>query len=98
MRTVGLEAVRVFGRRGVEEKLVDAALACRAWALGRGHPRGTRVDERGTVARLIDLLKVDHQLRRVMLGVCEHLRAKERDDVVGDDLDGLGLEVGVVDA
>ena len=55
------------------------------------------MDERGTVARLIDLLKVDHQLRWVMLGVCEHLRTKERDDVVGDDFDGLGREVVVVD-
>lgn len=56
------------------------------------------MDERGAIAALIDLLKVDHELRWVVFSVREHLRAKERDDVVGDDLHGLGLEVGIVDA
>ena len=98
LRAVRLEAVRVLWRGDVEEELVDAAFAGRAGALGRGLSWGTCVDEGRAVSGLIDLLEVDHELRRVVLGVREHLRAEERDDVVGDDLHGLGLEVRVVDA
>ena len=97
LRAVRLEAVRVLRRRPIEEQLVDARLARRARALGRRHARGARVDERRAVSALIDLLEVDHELRRVVRGVREDLRAEDRDDVVGDDLFGLGLEVRVVD-
>ena len=97
LRAVRLEAVRVFGRRDVQEKLVDAALARRARALGRRQARRARVNERRAIPVLIDLLEVDHELRRVVLGVCEDLGTKECDDVVGDDLHRLGLEVVVVD-
>ena len=88
----------MFGRRDVQEKLVDAALARRAWALGRRQARRARVDERRAISVLIDLLEVYHKLRRVVFGVREHLGAEEGDDVVRDDLDGLGLEIGIVDA
>ena len=56
------------------------------------------MDERGTVPALIDLLEVDHQLRRVVFGVCKHLGAEECDNMVGNDLYRLCLKVIVVDA
>lgn len=40
------------------------------------------MDERGSIAVLIDLLEVDNKLRRVVFGVCEDLRPEERNDVV----------------
>ena len=72
----------MLGGRDVEEELVDAALAGRARALGRGRARRTRVDERGTVSALIDLLKVDHELAGIVFGVRKHLGTKECNDVV----------------
>ena len=88
----------MFGRRDVQEKLVDAALARRAWALGRRQAWRARVDERRAISVLIDLLEVDHELRGVVFGVREYLGAEEGDNMVRDDLDGLGLEIGIVDA
>lgn len=55
------------------------------------------MDEGGGVAALVDVLEIDYEFRGVVLGVREHLGAVKRDDVVGDDLDGLGREVLIVD-
>ena len=46
---------------------------------------------------LIDLLQVDDELRRVVFGEGEDFGSEESDDVVGDDVDGGRLEVGIVD-
>ena len=62
------------------------------------HTRRAVVNERCTTAIIIDLLELDKQLRRVVFGVREHLGAEEGDNMVRDDLDGLGLEIGIVDA
>lgn len=40
------------------------------------------MDEDGTV--LVDLLQVDDEFRRIMLGVGENLCTKEGDDVIRD--------------
>ena len=98
LRAVRLEAVRVLGRRDVQEKLVDAALARRAWALGRRQAWRTRVDERRAISVLIDLLEVDHELGWVVLSVCEHLGAVKCDDMVRNDLYAFRRKVVVVDA
>lgn len=45
-----------------------------------------------------DLLEVDHELLWVVLGESKELCRVECEHVVGDDLWGLGQEVGVVDA
>lgn len=55
------------------------------------------MDEGGGVAALVDVLEIDYELRGVVLGVREHLGAVKRDNVVGDDLDGLCREVLIVD-
>lgn len=49
-------------------------------------------------AILVDLLEIDHEFAGVVLGICEDFRTKKRDDVIGNDLHRLGLEVGIVDA
>ena len=56
------------------------------------------MDKSRTSPVLVDLLEIDNELAGVVLRVSEDLGAEERDNVVGDDLDRLGLEVGVVDA
>ena len=56
------------------------------------------MDESGTLAVGVDVFEVDHELGGVVLRVCKDLRSVERNDVVGDDLDGLGCKVCVVDA
>lgn len=43
-----------------------------------------------------DLLEVDEELLGVVLGVRQELGRVEGKDVVGNDLGGLGEEVGVV--
>ena len=54
------------------------------------------MDEDGMV--LVDLLQVDDELGRIMLGVGENLCTKEGDDVIRDYLDGFVAEVSVIDA
>lgn len=54
------------------------------------------MDERR--ALLVDFLEIDDELAGIMLGVRQDLRTKERDDVIRDDISGLVLKVGVVDA
>ena len=98
MRTVGLKAVRALGGGIIEEKLVDTALASRSGTLRGCLSRGTGVDERGSISALIDLLKVDHELGRIVLGVCEYFGAVKGNDMIRDDLHSLGGEVSVVDA
>ena len=56
------------------------------------------MDEGGTRAISIYLLKFDEELGGVMLCVCKNLCTVKRDDMVRDDVDRLILEVGVVDA
>ena len=53
------------------------------------------MDEDGTV--LADLLQVDDEFCRVVLGVGENLCTKEGDDVIRDYRDGLVAEVSIVD-
>lgn len=48
-------------------------------------------------AILVHLLEIDHEFGRVVFREGEHLRAEERDDMVRDHVDRLGLEVRVVD-
>jgi hypothetical protein len=55
------------------------------------------VDECGAVSLSVDLFEVDDEFGRVMLGIRKHFGAKEGDDMVRDDLDGLVTEVGVID-
>ena len=55
------------------------------------------MDERRARAILVDRLEIDDEAARVVFRVREDLGAVERDDVVGDDFDGLGREVVVVD-
>lgn len=54
------------------------------------------MNEDGVV--LVDLLQVNDELGRIMLGVCENLCAEESDDMIRDHLGGLVAEVSVVDA
>ena len=85
--------LRGRGRKGGPPCFTDGPGALRAggtWLAG--------VDEGGALARVVDPLKVDDERARVVLGVSEDLGAEEGDDVVRDDLDGLGLEIGIVDA
>lgn len=46
---------------------------------------------------LVQLLEVDHQFRWVVLGVRKNLRTEECNNVIRDHVDGLGLEIRVVD-
>jgi hypothetical protein len=52
------------------------------------------MDERR--ALLVDFLKVNDKLARIMLGVRQDLRTEQSDDVIRNDASGLVLEVGVV--
>lgn len=54
------------------------------------------MDEDGTI--LADLLQVDDEFRRVMLGIGENLGTKEGNDMIRDYWDRFVAEVGVVDA
>lgn len=53
------------------------------------------MDEDGTI--VVDLLKVDDEFGRIMLGVSENFCAKEGDDMIRDYGDGLVAEISVVD-
>jgi hypothetical protein len=53
------------------------------------------MDERRAV--LVDLLKVDHELRGVVFREREHLGAVESDNMVRDHVNGRAREVRVVD-
>ena len=55
------------------------------------------MDESGAISFGVDLFEIDDELGRVMLGIRKHFGAKEGDDMVGNDLDGLVAEVGVID-
>jgi hypothetical protein len=55
------------------------------------------VDECGAISIGVDLFEVDNEFGRVMLGIRKHFGAKEGNDMVRDDLDGLVAEVGVID-
>jgi hypothetical protein len=54
------------------------------------------MDEDGAV--LVDLLQVDDELGRIMLGVGENLCTEESDDMIRDHWDGLVAEIRIVDA
>lgn len=54
------------------------------------------MDEDGTV--LADLLQVDDEFGRIVLGVGEDLCTKEGDDMIRDYWDGLVAEVSIIDA
>ena len=56
------------------------------------------MDERGAISFGVDLFEVDDEFGRVMLGICKHFGAKEGDDMIRDDLDGLVAEIGVINA
>lgn len=95
LRAIRLEPKCVARCRLVEVQLVDSAFARRARAFRRGLAGRARMDER--CALVVELLEVNHELGWVVLCVREHLRAEKRNDVVTDDVDGLGLEVGIID-
>lgn len=69
----------------------------RAWAGGGGQTGRTRVDERGAISIGVDLFELDDKFGWIMLGICQYFGAKEGDNMVRDDLDGLIPEVGVID-
>jgi len=48
-------------------------------------------------AVFVDLLQVDDEFRRIMLGISENFRTKEGDDVIRNYWDGLVAEVSVID-
>ena len=81
-----------------QSKSYSPSLAGRAGALGGGQSGGTAVDECCACTLLIDALKVDDECAWFVFGEGEDLCTKESHDMVGDDLPGLCLEVGVVDA
>jgi hypothetical protein len=54
------------------------------------------MDEDGAI--LVDLLQVDDEFCRIMLGVGEDLCAKEGDDMIRNYRDRLAAEVSIVDA
>lgn len=56
------------------------------------------MDKRGSIALSVDLLEVYDQFRWIVLGICEDFCAKEGDDMIGNDLDRLITEVGVIDS
>ena len=56
------------------------------------------MDKGRALAALVDLLEIDDELARVMLGEREDLGAEEGEDVVRDDLVRLVREVRVVNA
>ena len=55
------------------------------------------MDEGGAISIGVDLFEVDDQFARVMFGVRKHFGAKEGDDMIRDDLDGLVTKVCVID-
>ena len=69
----------------------------RAWAGGGGQTGRTGVNKRGAISIGVDLFELDDKFGWIMFGIGQHFGAKEGDDMVRDDLDGLILEVGVVD-
>jgi hypothetical protein len=56
------------------------------------------VDKSRPISFLVNLLEVDDKLIEVVLGVSEHLRTKERDDVIRYDRWRFILKVSVIDA
>lgn len=56
------------------------------------------MNESRAVALRINSLKVDHKLRRIVLGVRKYFSAVECNDMIRDDLHSLGGEVSIVDA
>ena len=56
------------------------------------------MNESRALALRINGLKVNHELGRIMLGVCEYFGAVKGNDMIRDDLHSLGGEVSVVDA
>lgn len=54
------------------------------------------MNECRAIAALVDLLQVDNKFRGIMFGVRHYLGAEEGNNVVGNDLAGFILEVGVV--
>lgn len=55
------------------------------------------MDESGAISFGVNLFEIDDELGRVMLSIRKHFGAKEGDDMVRNDLDGLVAEVGVID-
>lgn len=98
MRSVSLEPVCILRRRLVEIQSVNPGFTGRPRSFDGRLSRGTGVNESRTFALRIDSLEVDYEFGRIVLGVGEHLSAVECNDMIRDDLHGLGGEVGVVDA
>lgn len=67
-------------------------------AFGGRQAGGTSVNKGGAVSFLVDALKIDDKLGRVVLCEREDFGAKEGHDVIGDDGGGFDLEIRVVDA
>ena len=56
------------------------------------------MNESRALALRINGLKVNHELGRIVLGVCEYFGAVKGNDMIRDDLHSLRGEVSVVDA
>lgn len=56
------------------------------------------MNESRALALRINGLEVNHELGRIVLGVCEYFGAVKGNDMIRDDLHSLGGEVSVVDA
>lgn len=63
-----------------------------------GHTRCTGMDKDGTITIGSDLLEIDDELIRVVLGKGHDLGAEKGENVVGDDRHGFIGKVRVVDA
>ena len=97
MRSVRLETERVLWGRFVEEKRVNSRLAVRSRTFSGSLARSTGVNE-CCACLFVDCLKVDHELGGIVLGVGEDFRTKKSNDVIRNNLFGLGREIVIVDA
>ena len=56
------------------------------------------MNESRALALRINGIKVNHELGRIVLSVCEYFGTVKGNDMIRDDLHSLGGEVSVVDA
>jgi hypothetical protein len=55
------------------------------------------MDKRGAISLVVDLFEVYNQLGWIVFSICEDFGAKEGNDMIRDDFDGLVAEVRVID-
>lgn len=55
------------------------------------------MNERCAAPILVDFLKVDYEFAWIMFRICHDLGTKQCDYMIRNDLDGLVLEIGIID-